>query len=154
MSITTIEETFTCPDSPHLSLSNIRGSVKIQAGEDGVIAVVGRKYLNTGDDENTSIEISQSSDGSVKVNTLYIHKGLRFLRKWVPCKVDYEIRVPNECTLKVRGVSNSTVITGITGSHDISSVSGDVDLRSLAGELRLKMVSGDAQGDLISGPSG
>lgn len=70
----------------------------------------------------------------------------------MPCKVDYEVRVPKECTLKVRGVSSSTVITGITGSHDISSVSGDVDLRSLAGELRLKMVSGDARGELISGP--
>jgi hypothetical protein len=152
MSIKTIEEIFTCPDSPRLSLSNIRGSVNIQAGEDGVIAVVGRKHLYTGDDENTLVEMSQSRDGTVKVSTRYTHKGLRFLRKWVPCKVDYEIRVPKECTLKVRGVSTSTLITGIAGNHDISSVSGDVDLRSLAGELRLRMVGGDVQGESISGP--
>ena len=152
MSIKAIEETYACPDSPRLSLANIRGAVNIQAGEDGVIVVIARKHLNTGDDENTSIELSQSSDGSVKVSTSYTHKRLRFFRKWVPCKVDYEIRVPKECTLKVRGVSNSTVIAGVTGAHDISSVSGDVELRSLAGELRLKMVSGDAQGELISGP--
>jgi DUF4097 and DUF4098 domain-containing protein YvlB len=151
MSIKTIEETFNCPVSPHLSLSNIRGSVKIQAGEDGVISVIGRKHLNTGDEENTHIELAQSSDGTVKVSTRYTHKGLRLIRKWVPCKVDYEIRVPEESALKVRGVSNSTMIKGITGTHDISSVSGDVELCSLAGEIRLKVVNGDAKGELISG---
>ena len=151
MSINTIEETFNCPESPRLRLSNIRGSVKIQAGEDDVISVIGRKHINTGDEDNTHIELSQSSDGTVKVSTCYTHKGLRFFRKWIPCKVDFEIRVPKECSLKVRGVSNSTRIEGITGTHDISSVSGDVELGSLAGEISLKVVSGDAQGELISG---
>jgi hypothetical protein len=151
MSIKTIEETFSCPDSPRLSLANIRGSVNIQAREAGRISVKARKHLTSGDEENTHIELSQSSDGTVKVSTRYNHKGFRFFRKWVPCKVDYEIRVPKDCALKVRGVSNSARIEGITGTHDISSVSGDVELHSLAGELMLKTVSGDAQGEMISG---
>jgi DUF4097 and DUF4098 domain-containing protein YvlB len=152
MSTQTIEETFECPDSARLSLSNIRGSVNIQAGEGGKISVVARKQLNTGDEENTIIELSQTNDGTVKVNTRYNHKGFRFFRKWVPCKVDYEVRVPEKCSLKVRGVSNSANIEGINGIHDISSVSGDVKIRGLTGELTLKTVSGDVQGEMLSGP--
>jgi hypothetical protein len=152
MSTQTIEETFECPDSARLSLSNIRGSVNIQAGKGGKISVVARKHLNTGDEENTLIELSQTNDGTVKVNTRYDHKGFRFFRKWVPCKVDYEVRVPEQCTLKVRGVSNSASIDGINGIHDISSVSGEVKIRGLTGELTLKTVSGDVQGEMLSGP--
>lgn len=152
MSIKTIEETFECPDSARLSLSNIRGSVNIQVGEAGIISVVARKHLNTGDEENTHIELSQSSDGTVKVKTHFDQKGFLFFRNWKPCKVDYEIQVPKECALKVRGVSDSTKIEGISGFHNLSSVSGDVEIRGLTGELTLKTVSGDVQGELISGP--
>lgn len=151
MSIQTIEETFECPDSPRLSLSNIRGSVNIQAGEDRTISVVAYKHTDTGDEENTHVELSQIKDGTVKVSTRYNHKGFRFFRKWVPCKVDYEVRVPEECSLKVRGVSNSASIQGIDGIHDISSVSGDVDLHALAGEIKIKVVSGDVQAEKLSG---
>lgn len=152
MSIKTIEERFSCPDSPRLNLANIRGSVKIQSGEAGEISVIARKHVNTGDEVNTLIEFSQSSDGTVEVSTRHNQKGFRVFKKWVPCKVHYEILVPEECTLKVRGVSNTARIEGITGIHDISSVSGDVELRALGGELKLNTVSGDVQGEMITGP--
>jgi hypothetical protein len=152
MSIKTIEETFSCPESPHLSLSNIRGSVNIQPGEPDEISVIAHKHINTGDEENTHIELSQTNDGRVKVRTRYNHKGWRFFRKWVPCKVDYVIQVPQECTLKIRGVSNSTSIEGIMGIHDITSVSGELELLSLGGEVKIKTVSGDVHGKKISGP--
>ncbi len=91
MSVETIEKTFDCPDSPHLTLSNIRGSVKIQPGDNGAIAVTAAIHNDSGDQENTRIEISQADDGSVKIYTRYDHMGFRFNRKWYPCKVDYEV---------------------------------------------------------------
>ncbi len=112
MSGETIEKTFSCPDSPHLTLSNIHGSVKI--------------------------------------HTRYDPMGFRFFRKWHPCKVDYEVLVPKECTLKVRGVSNSATIEGISGELGISTVSGDIECRSLTGQLFIKTVSGDVRGEAIS----
>lgn len=151
MSVETIEKTFSCPDSPHLTLSNIRGSVKIQPGDNGTIAVKAAKHYDAGDEENTKIEISQAADGSVEIHTRYDHMGFRFFRKWYPCKVDYEVHVPKECSLKVRGVSNSAIIEGISGELDISTVSGDIDCRSLAGQLKIKTVSGDVRGEAICG---
>jgi hypothetical protein len=146
MSTQTIEETFECPDSARLSLSNIRGSVNIQAGKGGKISVVARKHLNTGDEENTLIELSQTNDGTVKVNTRYDHKGFRFFRKWVPCKVDYEVRVPEQCTLKVRGVSNSASIDGINGISDISKITG----KTVSGDMLVETPLGNGPYDFNS----
>lgn len=151
MSIETLERKFTVSGSASLSLSNIRGSVKVRPGEEGEITVNASKHIKTGDPENTRIDLSQTDTGEVKVATRYDNKGFRFFRKHHPCKVDYDVRVPEECTLNLRGVSNSTSVEGISGKKNIKSVSGDVNLDLLKGELRLKTVSGDVDGTKISG---
>jgi DUF4097 and DUF4098 domain-containing protein YvlB len=151
MSVERIEKIFSCPDSPHLTLSNIRGSVKIQPGDNGVIAVAATKQKDSGDEENSRIEMSQSNNGSVNIHTRYDHMGFRFFGKRYPCKVDYEVFVPKECSLKIRGVNNSATIEGISGELDISTVSGDIECRSLMGQLKIKTVSGDVRGEAISG---
>ena len=151
MSIETLEKKFTCTGTASLSLTNVRGSVNIQPGEDGEITIIASKRINTGNAENTRIELSQTEAGEVKVATRYDHGGFGFFRKNHPCKVDYDIRVPETCILKVRGVSNSTSIEGVTGRKDISSVSGDIDLRNLNGEIKVKNVSGDIDGKEVSG---
>jgi hypothetical protein len=152
MNVERLERTFSCSEAPVLRLSNIRGSVEIRPGDDGVIAIVAEKHLDSGDKENTRIEISQSNAGLVNIHTRYASYGFRLFRKWFPCKVDYAVRVPRDCSLKIRGVSNSTTIEGLRGKIEIATVSGKVDLRSLAGELKLRTVSGDVQGEGISAP--
>lgn len=153
MNMERIEKSFPCPDSPHLIVSNIRGSVKIHPGENNVIAMTATKDNDSGDGDNTNLVISQAGDGSVRVRTRYEPVGFRFFRSWQPCKVDYEVFVPKECSLKIEGVSNSTTIEGITGELDLSTVSGNVVLRALSGQLVFKTVSGDVQGEAISGPT-
>ncbi len=152
MTTEVIEKTFTCPDTPGLILSNIRGSVKIQAAQNGQITVIASKKNKSGDAENTHIEISQSTDGSVKAATRYDKSGFHFLSSWGPCKVDYDVCVPEDCSLKMRGVSNSATIEGISGLMELSTVSGDLDCRSLSGEFKVKTVSGDVSGESLSGP--
>jgi hypothetical protein len=152
MTSETMEESFTCPDSPGLILKNIRGTVQIKPGEDGMINVIATKHTDSGDAERTHIDISQSDDGSVKVKTRFDENHFRFLRKWRPCKVDYRVTVPQNCSLKVRGVSNTAEVEGITGNLEISSVSGPLVCRSLSGEIKIKTVSGDISGKDISGP--
>jgi hypothetical protein len=152
MTVEIIEKTFICSESPGLTLSNIRGSVKIQPAQNGQITVIASKNVKSGDAENTRVELSQSADGSVKAFTHYDKSGIRFLSTWRPCKVDYDVRVPEDCSLKLRGVSNSAVIEGISGRMDLSTVSGDLDCRSLSGEFKVKTVSGDISGESLSGP--
>lgn len=152
MTVEIVEKTFTCSDTPGLTLSNIRGSVNIQPAQNGQITVTASKHVKSGDAENTHIELSQSADGSVKASTRYDKSGIRFLSTWRPCKVDYDVRVPEGCSLKLRGVSNSAIIEGISGTMDLSTVSGDLDCRSLSGEFKVKTVSGDISGESLSGP--
>lgn len=152
MTVEIIEKTFTCSDTPGLTLSNIRGSVNIQPAQNDQITVIASKHVKSGDAENTHIELSQSADGSVKASTRYDKSGIRFLTTWRPCKVDYDVRVPENCSLKIRGVSNSALIEGISGTMDLSTVSGDLDCRSLSGEFKVKTVSGDVSGKSLSGP--
>jgi DUF4097 and DUF4098 domain-containing protein YvlB len=150
MSIETLEKKFSVPGTARLSVSNIRGSVKVQPGENGEITVIASKHTNSRNAEHTRIELSQSDDGDVTVATRYDQHGFGFILKNHPCKVDYDLRVPEECALKLRGVSNSASIEGISGHMDIASVSGDIDLRAFAGDLKVRNVSGDIFGQDLS----
>jgi DUF4097 and DUF4098 domain-containing protein YvlB len=146
-----IEKTFTCSDPPQLTLSNIRGHVNIQPGQNGQIAVKASKHVKSGDAENTRINLFQSGDSSVTVETSYNREGFGFFSYWQPCNVDYEVYVPAECSLRVRGVSNSATIESISGRIDLSTISGDIDFHSSCGEFKVKTVSGDVSGESLSG---
>jgi hypothetical protein len=150
MSQETIEQTFQVPTPAKLKLENVRGSVVIQPAEDGLIRVTAVKHLKTGDADQTKIEIEQGDKGEVYVKTRYREGGF-FLFRRKPCKIDYLIRVPVECDLKVSGVSNSASIEGISGKLSISTVSGSLDLNKLSGSLKLTSVSGDLRGESLNG---
>lgn len=150
MKLEVIEKEFIAGGDAYLALSNIRGRVNIRAGDDGFIKVQAEKIPDSGDAENTRIELLQDEKGKVFVRTCYDHSGFRFFRRNIPCKVNYEVAVPRNCGLKVRGVSNSAVIIGISGNLDISTVSGALELDSLEGNLKFKSVSGDVAGNNIT----
>ena len=89
MTSESLERTFICSESPQLTLSNIRGSVEIRPGEDGVITVRASKLIDSGDADNTRIQFSQSDSGIVNVATRYDNHWYRFfftdrvLVKWI-----------------------------------------------------------------------
>lgn len=151
MNTETLTISFECAGSAYLSLSNVRGKVDIQAGDEDQITIRAEKILDSGDAENTVIQTYQDDDGQVHVKTRFNRDGFPLFGNRVPCKVNYEVTVPRDCDVKLRGVSNTARVVGITGQLDISTVSGDLELLSLAGELKLKTVSGDVQGENIRG---
>lgn len=151
MSIETLERKFTCPDPASLSLSNIRGSVIIQAGQVGEITIIASKHTDSGDSKNTYIELYQTEAGKVIAATRYDRGRFSFFSMNLPCKVDYRLCVPSNCDLEVRGVSNTVSIDGISGNMEVKSVSGDIVLQSLTGEINVKTVSGKVNGADISG---
>lgn len=151
MSIETFERDFTCPDPASLSLTNIRGSVIIQAGQSGVISIVATKHTDSGDANGTHVELFQTDAGEVNAATTYDRSSFGFFIKKYPCKVDYQISVPTHCSLKIRGIANSVSIDGISGGMEIKSVSGDITLKNHDGEFYIKTVSGNVKGSEISG---
>jgi hypothetical protein len=147
----TIEKTFTVSSPARLFVNNIRGSVEIHPGEDGVILVTAIKQSIAGDDKRTEIEISQDTDGAVKAATRFPDEGWNWMFGIQPCEVDYVVKAPRQCSLKLNGVSNTVLAEGFEGDTNVNSVSGEITLRDLAGSVRIHTVSGDAEGEHIAG---
>ena len=145
MSNPILEKTFSVSGAARLELGNIRGSVDIRPGADGVIVVKAEKLANTGDGGNTAIEMKQESDGAVKVRTRFSEFWLGWLFGSRPCKVNYVVTAPRACARKINGVSNDLFAEGFQGDSSFKTVSGDMTLRALDGALRCESVSGDMQ---------
>lgn len=139
------EKTFMVSAPARLALSNIRGSVDIRPGVDGVIMVKAEKLVNTGDAKNTEVEMAQEADGSVKVKTTFPEFWFGWLLGSKPCKVNYIVTAPRACALQINGVSNDVFVEGFEGDSAFKTVSGDMIVRTLNGALSFDSVSGDMQ---------
>jgi len=147
----TIEKTFTVSSPARLSVNNIRGSVDIHPGVDGVIQVTAIKQSHSGDEKRTEVEITQDADGTVRAATRFPDGGWNWLFGSYPCKVDYVVKAPRQCSLKLNGVSNMVHTEGFEGAVSVNSVSGKITLRDLTGPVRIHTVSGEADGERITG---
>jgi len=146
-----IEKTFSVSSPARLNLGNIRGSVEIHPGEEGVILVTATKQSHTGDEKRTEIEITQEADGTVKAATRFPDGGWNWMFGSQPCEVDYVVKAPRQCSLKLNGVSNTVLAEWFEGAVSVNSVSGEITLRDLTGSVRIHTVSGDADGERIRG---
>jgi hypothetical protein len=146
-----IEKTFNVASPARLHVNNIRGSVEILSSEDGIIHVTATKQTHTGDVKNTSIEITQEDDGTIKTATHFPEAGWSWLFGSQPCEVDYTFKAPRLCSIQVNGVSNTVLIKGIEGDVSVNSVSGEISLQDLTGAVRTHTVSGETNGERISG---
>jgi DUF4097 and DUF4098 domain-containing protein YvlB len=137
-----IEKNFTVSSPARLDLSNIRGSVEIHPGEDGIIRVSATKDEHSGDAKRTEIELSQGTDGAVKVATRFPEGAWSWLFGSIPCQVDYIVQAPAKCSLKINAVSSEILAEGFEGEFNFHSVSGEMSLHSLAGPVKVDTVSG------------
>ena len=140
-----MEKIFTVASPAHLNLSNIRGSVEIHPGQDGVIHVTATKDVHSGDATRTEIELSQEADGTVKVATRFPEGAWSWLLGSFPCRVDYVVQAPRNCFLKINAVSSVIHAEGFEGEFSFQSVSGELTLRSLTGPMKIKTVSGSME---------
>lgn len=151
MSQETIERRFETGSPARLKLSNIRGLIDIQPGDEAVIMVTAVKHLNTGNQERTVIEIEQTDDGQVVVKTSYENPVSNWLGLNKPCKVDYTVHVPTDCDAHASGVSCDISARGLKGNIDLSTVSGQLDLSDLSGKLKISTVSGSIKAKNLAG---
>ncbi|RPI86286.1 MAG: hypothetical protein EHM41_09030 [Chloroflexi bacterium] len=154
MSQEEITRSFSVSSLPaRLSVRNIQGNVQIRRGDAGEITVTAIKHTGTGNAEATEIYIEQESNGQVRVETRYPNPILGILTFMKPCRVDYQIQAPRECSIDLSVVSSTVEIEGMDGSHEVKTVSGDVNLKEVAGKLQVNTVSGDIRGSTLSGDS-
>jgi DUF4097 and DUF4098 domain-containing protein YvlB len=137
-----IEKTFIVTSPAHLHLSNIRGSVEIRPGEDGIVHVTATKDANSGDANRTEIELGQDPDGTIKVATRFPEGAWSWLFGSFPCRVNYVVQAPRNCSLKVNTVSSEIIARGFEGEFSFHSVSGEMTLRELGGPVKVNTISG------------
>lgn len=147
----TIERTFSISAPARLHLTNIRGSVNVQAGPVDEINVTAVIMPESGSFEHTRVLIEQTADGEVRAETR-CEDGFSILKIHEPCKVDYTVRVPADCQLTLNGVSSRIEAAGMRGEIQVETVSGKIELSTCTGELRLQSVSGKIRGERLSGP--
>jgi len=148
MSDETIEKTFQVTAPARLIISNVRGSVTIQSGEAGQIEVKAIKHGNFENGSNV-IEITQDTDGSVRVETRSNDSLFGFLSH--PPKVEYNLRVPQGIHLEASCVSSTLNVSDLEGVFRLKTISGDVELAHLTGPIKLSAVSGDISGSHMAG---
>lgn len=151
MSQETIDKTFNVDAPARLTLSNIRGSVEILPGEDNIIHVTAVKHIHNGDKDRTKIAITQIDSNHVSVKTNYRNGWISFPTH-KPCKVEYKVRVPKACSLKLSGVSNTTAIQGVEGEMVFKTVSGLITFEDISGSIKIDSVSGRVSGNQVAGP--
>jgi DUF4097 and DUF4098 domain-containing protein YvlB len=152
MSIETIEHTFEVESPARLKVSNIRGHVDIQPGEEGVIHVTVEKHKGSMNNDKTQIIIGQESDGLVVAEAKHENSITNWFGLNKPCKVNFTIRVPRNCSVKMNCVSSSAAIDGLEGSIDANCVSGKLELSNLVGEFDFSSVSGKITAENLEGP--
>jgi DUF4097 and DUF4098 domain-containing protein YvlB len=152
MSTETIEQVFEVQSPVHLKVSNIRGHIDIQPGEDNVIKVLVEKHNNSGSGGKTQIDIHQESDGTVVAETKHENSIINWFGMIKPCRVDFTIQVPKVCSVIVNCVSSTATIEGLEGLIKVHGVSGNIQLRDLKGEFIFSSVSGKIIADNLDGP--
>ena len=148
MSDEIIEKTFQVATPARLIISNVRGSISIQAGEADVIEVKAVKHGNFENGSNV-VEMTQDADGSVRVETRS-HESLFGLLSHPP-KVEYTVRVPQGIHLEASCVSSTLNVSSLEGVFKLKTISGDAELANLTGPLKLNAVSGDISGSHLTG---
>jgi hypothetical protein len=146
-----IERSFPVSGKADLTLSNISGTVTLQAGETSEIVVKASKHPQWGNGSRTKIEMSQDKDGRVNAATRHEDGLLGIFSFSTPCKVVYEVRLPPECTLQISGVSSDIEAHGLQGELKFSTVSGKLTLEKLSGSIHISSVSGDLEGQDLQG---
>jgi hypothetical protein len=152
MSAETFEHTFEVEVPARLKVSNIRGHVDIQPGEDGIINITVVKHKSSGINGQTQLIIGQESDGLVVAEA----KPGNSITNWFglnkPNQVDFTIQVPQTCSVKLNCVSSSAAIHGLAGDIDANCVSGSLELSNLTGKFHLSSVSGKITAEKLEGP--
>ena len=149
MSQEVIEQTFTVTGRAKLVISNVRGNVVIRPGEAGVISIHASKHTDTG--SHTKVNFSQDADGTVRAEARYNDGALGFMNFSKPCKVNFDVRVPQEVDLTASVVSSDLAVSGLSGNFDLNGVSGDMKLAELNGPFKINTVSGDVTAAQLTG---
>jgi len=139
-----VEKRYPLAPGAGLELTNINGSVRIDAWERNVVEI--RAVKSTRRDPNdldrVQIEFRNAADG-LAIHTRYPEDA------GVDVSVDYHLRVPSHVRLtRVETVNGNLRVQGIEGTGRLRSVNGNVELYDGAGRFSARTTNGNVRIEL------
>jgi hypothetical protein len=153
----TFEHTVSVATPIELDVRTGSGSIVVEQGQPGQVAVVGKIYVGKGFRSRSTEEAEEIvrqiqaeppvtlSDGRLRVGDM---KGQRLPKN---VSVSYTITVPFETQIRSKTGSGSQRVTGISGPADASTGSGDLTLTDIAGAVEARTGSGSIDAEGIGG---
>ncbi|SDD62717.1 DUF4097 family beta strand repeat-containing protein [Aquimonas voraii] len=135
---TAINETRTLSADARVSVSNVKGSIRVVGGEGSTLRLRGQLG------EDAELKLSADDPESVSIEIEYPNSSGWGWGGGAGGDTDLQIELPRDARLEVEAVSATVDVRGMNGrSLKISAVSGEVDLRDSAPQqLELETVSG------------
>jgi len=147
-----MEESFLLQKTGSFSLNNIAGDIMVYSWDKEEVKMLATKSISSwgaNDPEeildNIKIEIV-SQPKNLKINTRY--PALSWVKN---ARVDYQIWIPQTCTVELESVSGSIQMDDHLNRLYAKTVSGSIKLNNIMGNVELKTVSGHISAAKISG---
>ncbi len=138
----TFEYAFDVPAHAQLEIRNVRGDIQVLPGPSGQIRVKAVKHVAGLYPERTRVQIDQLPDKTVRAITEKEPR-LSFIPfQDTPCRVDYFIEAPADCSVSLSSVACDSSVEGLQGDFSLRTVSGRLRASGLTGSATIKSVSG------------
>lgn len=137
---------FETDGTPKVSVSNINGSVRVEATEGKTISVESKQEGSEADRAKTTVEAKQDGDEvTVRVCCGDSCSSGKIASCNNPVPTHFTLKVPRDSSLEVSSVGAEVKVSGVAGSQEVSVVSGDVSLKGTRGQVEVSSVSGDVE---------
>jgi hypothetical protein len=134
--------TFQTDATPEVSVSNIHGSIRVEAVDGERVTVDFRQEGSAGDVARWRVEAHQEGD-TVEVQVCCGECGKTVRRcEGGAVKTHLTLRVPKGAQLELSAVDADVQVKGVEGAQEVSTVNGKVELHGSAEEVSVSTVNG------------
>jgi hypothetical protein len=135
---------FETDGSPTVTISNVSGSVRVEAGDGKTVSVEVKQEGDEAERARFPVEVKQDGD-EVSVR-LCCGSSCGKLRGCTdPVATHFVVKVPRDSSLEVSSVEAPVKVSGVAGKQEVSVVSGDVSLEGSREKLEVAAVSGNVK---------
>jgi len=128
-----VSRTIDAADDGYVEIFNTSGSIDVSGWSKNSIEITG----TLGDSVE---ELIVERDGDEVVIRVEVPN-----RHWGDIDADLVIKVPQDSSIEVSGVSIDIDVEDVLGEQSLSTVSGDIDTRGVADDVEAESVSGDVE---------
>ena len=128
-----VDQTIDASDDGYVEIYNTSGSIEVIGWSKDSIEITG----SMGDSVEELIVERDGDEVLIRVDVPNRH--------WGDIDADLVIKVPENSSIEVTGVSTDIEVEDVLGEQSLSSVSGDIEISGAANDVEAESVSGDVE---------